>query len=158
MVLVNNFTPTIKQEGKWEQESISFRDKRGSIGGESREQLRLARKKEFEGGPGGFGIPTPSPSPPTPTHSHSSSFVSSSRSHFNPLLNRFGTLLLLESDIWHIMISQIFSQGWWKLAIPSGLFVFQANAQYVASGNLSVPLFQLAYQLKVRFFSSLSLS
>lgn len=32
----------------------------------------------------------------------------------------------------------------------AGLFCFQGNAQFVASGNLSVPVFLLAYQLKVR--------
>ena len=54
------------------------------------------------------------------------------------------------------MRGNVFGKGWWKLAIPAVLFVFQANAQYVASGNLSVPLFQLAYQLKVRAALSLS--
>lgn len=67
-----------------------------------------------------------------------------------------------------VLREMVFGPGWWKLAIPSILFVsarfsgrsqlansslllqvFQANAQYLASGNLSVPTFQLAYQLKV---------
>lgn len=50
----------------------------------------------------------------------------------------------------------MFGEGVWKLAILAALFCFQGNAQYVASGNLSVPIFQLAYQLKVRLDSALS--
>ena len=61
---------------------------------------------------------------------------------------------LLDWDIWMVMKGNVFGRGWWKLAIPAVLFVFQANAQYVASGNLSVPLFQLAYQLKVSLFAA----
>lgn len=64
---------------------------------------------------------------------------------------------LLDWDIWMVMKGSVFGRGWWKLAIPAVLFVFQANAQYVASGNLSVPLFQLAYQLKVSPSSHFSL-
>lgn len=83
---------------------------------------------------------------------------------------------ILEKDSWVALKETVFGPGWWKLAIPSILFVrasfgkcecgqltpfslsqvFQANAQYLASGNLSVPTFQLAYQLKVGSAQSLS--
>lgn len=47
-----------------------------------------------------------------------------------------------------------FAQGWWKLGVPAGMFVVQNNLQYVAASHLSVSVFQITYQLKVR--SSLS--
>ncbi|GAA5839854.1 hypothetical protein JCM9279_005188 [Rhodotorula babjevae] len=50
---------------------------------------------------------------------------------------------------WLTLKATVFGQGVWKLAVLAALFCFQGNAQYVASGNLSVPLFQLAYQLKI---------
>lgn len=60
-----------------------------------------------------------------------------------------GLLDLFDPDAWVSLVDAVWSPGWWKLAVPSVMFMFQANAQYVASGNLSVPVFQLAYQLKV---------
>ncbi|GAA5988482.1 hypothetical protein JCM11641_007166 [Rhodosporidiobolus odoratus] len=50
---------------------------------------------------------------------------------------------------WKCLWATIWGEGVWKLAVLAALFCFQGNAQYVASGNLSVPLFQLAYQLKI---------
>lgn len=93
---------------------------------------------------------------------------------FTPLLTSspYEVLLstLLDSDVWMSLKDLVLGRGWWKLAVPSILFVrftqsasksyllkvlrtqvFQSNAQYLASSNLSVPTFQLAYQLKVRF-------
>ncbi|BGP20479.1 hypothetical protein JCM10213v2_008640 [Rhodosporidiobolus nylandii] len=50
---------------------------------------------------------------------------------------------------WRCLWATVWGEGVWKLAVLAALFCFQGNAQYVASGNLSVPLFQLAYQLKI---------
>ncbi|BGP43759.1 hypothetical protein JCM10449v2_007816 [Rhodotorula kratochvilovae] len=50
---------------------------------------------------------------------------------------------------WLTLKATVFGEGVWKLALLAALFCFQGNAQYVASGNLSVPIFQLAYQLKI---------
>ncbi|GAA5833644.1 hypothetical protein JCM11251_003192 [Rhodosporidiobolus azoricus] len=50
---------------------------------------------------------------------------------------------------WRCLWAAVWGEGVWKLAVLAALFCFQGNAQYVASGNLSVPLFQLAYQLKI---------
>ncbi|KAG0145504.1 hypothetical protein CROQUDRAFT_63820 [Cronartium quercuum f. sp. fusiforme G11] len=43
----------------------------------------------------------------------------------------------------------VFQEGWWKLSVPAVMFVVQNNLQYVAASNLSVPLFQITYQLKI---------
>ncbi|GAA6009438.1 uncharacterized protein JCM10292_004292 [Rhodotorula paludigena] len=50
---------------------------------------------------------------------------------------------------WRTLKASVFGEGVWKLGVLAALFCFQGNAQYVASGNLSVPIFQLAYQLKI---------
>ncbi|GAA6025324.1 hypothetical protein JCM10207_006246 [Rhodosporidiobolus poonsookiae] len=50
---------------------------------------------------------------------------------------------------WRCLWATVWGEGVWKLGVLAALFCFQGNAQYVASGNLSVPLFQLAYQLKI---------
>ncbi|EGG01495.1 uncharacterized protein MELLADRAFT_45116 [Melampsora larici-populina 98AG31] len=44
---------------------------------------------------------------------------------------------------------EIFQPGWWKLSVPAIMFVLQNNLQYIAASNLSVPLFQITYQLKI---------
>ncbi|KAK4056347.1 hypothetical protein OIO90_002490 [Microbotryomycetes sp. JL221] len=54
-----------------------------------------------------------------------------------------------DSDWWRTLLEATFGRDSWKLAIVAGLFTLQNNLQYLASGNLSVPLFQLAYQLKI---------
>ncbi|BGP03760.1 Nucleotide-sugar transporter-domain containing protein [Rhodotorula toruloides] len=56
---------------------------------------------------------------------------------------------VFELEWWRTLWASVFGEGVWKLAVLAALFCFQGNAQYVASGNLSVPLFQLAYQLKI---------
>lgn len=56
---------------------------------------------------------------------------------------------VLDADWWATLNQTVWSKGCWKLACVAALFMVQGNLQYVASGNLSVPLFQLAYQLKV---------
>ncbi|KNZ55445.1 hypothetical protein VP01_2676g2 [Puccinia sorghi] len=45
--------------------------------------------------------------------------------------------------------ASIFGQDWRLLSIPALLFVLQNNLQYLAASNLSVPLFQITYQLKI---------
>ncbi|GAA6052845.1 hypothetical protein JCM3770_006278 [Rhodotorula araucariae] len=56
---------------------------------------------------------------------------------------------LRDVEWWLTLKATVFGEGVWRLAVLAALFCFQGNAQYVASGNLSVPIFQLAYQLKI---------
>lgn len=68
-----------------------------------------------------------------------------------PLLQSTNTAVqdLGDADWWGTMKETVFGEGCWQLAFIAALFTIQGNLQYVASGNLSVPVFQLAYQLKV---------
>ncbi|GAA6042392.1 hypothetical protein JCM8097_004494 [Rhodosporidiobolus ruineniae] len=50
---------------------------------------------------------------------------------------------------WRCLWATVWGEGVWKLAVLAALFCFQGNAQYLASSHLSVPIFQLAYQLKI---------
>ena len=52
--------------------------------------------------------------------------------------------------LWRLILRECLGEGYFKLAIPALLFTIQNNLQYVASSNLSVPTFQITYQLKVR--------
>lgn len=54
-----------------------------------------------------------------------------------------------EGEWWQALLAGLFTKDLWHLAALAGLFCFQGNAQFVASGNLSVPVFLLAYQLKI---------
>ncbi|KAL7006558.1 hypothetical protein EMMF5_003979 [Cystobasidiomycetes sp. EMM_F5] len=47
------------------------------------------------------------------------------------------------------MRREFLSPDLFTLAIPAIFFTFQNNAQYVAAANLSVPAFQVSYQLKI---------
>ncbi|BGP13220.1 hypothetical protein JCM10213_005010 [Rhodosporidiobolus nylandii] len=42
----------------------------------------------------------------------------------------------------------VFGGDWWKMAVPAILFALQNNLIYVAARNLSVPVFQITFQLK----------
>lgn len=53
------------------------------------------------------------------------------------------------------MKEDTFGPDWMKLSIPAFLFTGQSNLSYYASSNLSVPVFQITYQLKVGFAESL---
>ena len=53
------------------------------------------------------------------------------------------------APLWRIILRDCLGEGYLKLAIPALLFTVQNNLQYVASSNLSVPTFQITYQLKV---------
>lgn len=44
---------------------------------------------------------------------------------------------------------ETFSSDWYMVALPAFLFTCQGNLAYYASSNLSVPIFQVSYQLKV---------
>ena len=73
-----------------------------------------------------------------------------------PPLERYSDSVLMDAldrDWWGALRDVVFGQGYWLVGVPAGLFALQSNAQYIASGNLSVPLFQLAYQLKVSVVS-----
>ncbi|SGY85540.1 BQ5605_C009g05762 [Microbotryum silenes-dioicae] len=60
---------------------------------------------------------------------------------------------VLDVEWWRALQETVWSEGWWNLAFVAALYMVQGNLQYVASGNLSVPLFQLAYQLKLKSVS-----
>lgn len=52
-------------------------------------------------------------------------------------------------QIFEHLYHSIFSQDWILLGIPAVMFVVQNNLQYLAASNLSVPIFQITYQLKI---------
>ncbi|KAK4700123.1 hypothetical protein P7C70_g6129, partial [Phenoliferia sp. Uapishka_3] len=97
-------------------------------------------------------IPATPMKPPSPTRLTDSTSLHPTRIPFQMANMGSGLADLGDSDAWVALRQAVWSPGWWKLAVPSVMFMFQANAQYVASGNLSVPVFQLAYQLKVRLY------
>ncbi|KAL8280688.1 hypothetical protein RQP46_007011 [Phenoliferia psychrophenolica] len=47
-----------------------------------------------------------------------------------------------------LLLMDIFGGDWWKMGIPAVLFAVQNNLIYVAARNLSVPVFQITFQLK----------
>ncbi|KAM0749148.1 hypothetical protein T439DRAFT_327640 [Meredithblackwellia eburnea MCA 4105] len=97
-------------------------------------------------------IPATPAKPPSPAHPTDSTALHPTRIPFHPgnlVGGSSGLLDIFERDAWVALRQAVMSPGWWKLAVPSVLFMFQANAQYVAGSNLSVPVFQLAYQLKI---------
>ncbi|BGP27890.1 UDP-galactose transporter [Rhodotorula toruloides] len=94
---------------------------------------------------------TPAPYP-SPVRTPDESALYPER-HFNGRTATLASASILddvfELEWWRTLWASVFGEGVWKLAVLAALFCFQGNAQYVASGNLSVPLFQLAYQLKI---------
>ncbi|KAI5481611.1 UDP-galactose transporter [Pseudohyphozyma bogoriensis] len=91
--------------------------------------------------------PTPA-LPPSPFKPPDVGALFPTRVPFERNVNHSGLADMWDKDSW-TALKNVVVKGMWKLSIPSALFVFQANAQYVASANLSVPVFQLAYQLKI---------
>ncbi|GAA5974127.1 hypothetical protein JCM11641_003450 [Rhodosporidiobolus odoratus] len=53
---------------------------------------------------------------------------------------RLGVVRMLWEDI--------FGGDWWRMAVPAVLFALQNNLIYIAARNLSVPVFQITFQLK----------
>ncbi|BGP37219.1 hypothetical protein JCM10449v2_001124 [Rhodotorula kratochvilovae] len=53
---------------------------------------------------------------------------------------RMGVVRMLWEDV--------FGGDWWKMAVPAVLFAVQNNLIYIAARNLSVPVFQITFQLK----------
>ncbi|KAK4702927.1 solute carrier family 35 (UDP-sugar transporter), member A1/2/3, partial [Phenoliferia sp. Uapishka_3] len=47
-----------------------------------------------------------------------------------------------------LLLVDIFGSDWYKMAVPAVLFAIQNNLIYVAARNLSVPVFQVTFQLK----------
>jgi len=64
---------------------------------------------------------------------------------------------MMDQDWWRVLKATVFGRNSFPLAVISILFVLQGQMQYIAASNLSVPLFQLAYQLKVSAPDSLML-
>jgi len=63
---------------------------------------------------------------------------------------------ITREEIIQRMKEDTFDHDWLKLSIPAFLFTGQSNLSYYASSNLSVPVFQITYQLKVSRFLSYS--
>ncbi|GAA5917865.1 hypothetical protein JCM5296_006661 [Sporobolomyces johnsonii] len=91
---------------------------------------------------------TPAPEP-SPTRFPDPSSLYPERPLHDPWADRTVLDDLVDPEWWRTLRATVFGPGCWKLAVLAALFFFQGNAQYIASGNLSVPLFQLAYQLKI---------
>ncbi|GAA5887176.1 hypothetical protein JCM16303_002216 [Sporobolomyces ruberrimus] len=47
-----------------------------------------------------------------------------------------------------MMVEDIFGSDWYKMCVPAILFALQNNLIYIAARNLSVPVFQITFQLK----------
>ncbi|GAA5883408.1 hypothetical protein JCM16303_003781 [Sporobolomyces ruberrimus] len=60
-----------------------------------------------------------------------------------------GLVELRDREWWETVRATVFGRGSSSVAIVAGLYALQNQAQYAAATNLSVPLFQLAYQLKI---------
>ncbi|GAA5881507.1 hypothetical protein JCM3774_000139 [Rhodotorula dairenensis] len=56
---------------------------------------------------------------------------------------------MFERDWWRALRDGLVTRDLWQLAVLACLFCFQGKAQFLASGHLSVPVFLLAYQLKI---------
>lgn len=67
------------------------------------------------------------------------------------LRSDFQSEKITPGEVLRRMKEDTFGPDWLKLAIPAFLFTGQSNLSYFASSNLSVPVFQITYQLKVRF-------
>lgn len=61
----------------------------------------------------------------------------------------FSTEHITPSEVVQRMKEDTFGPDWMKLSVPAFLFTGQSNLSYFASTNLSVPVFQITYQLKV---------
>lgn len=56
----------------------------------------------------------------------------------------------IDRDYWNVLVyERVLASDWWRVGVPACLFVVQSNLQYLAARNLSVVVFQLAYQLKI---------
>ncbi|GAA5976880.1 hypothetical protein JCM5350_007276 [Sporobolomyces pararoseus] len=47
-----------------------------------------------------------------------------------------------------MLMEDVFGSDWWKMCVPAILFALQNNLIYIAARNLSVPVFQITFQLK----------
>ncbi|GAA6061178.1 hypothetical protein JCM10212_002391 [Sporobolomyces blumeae] len=47
-----------------------------------------------------------------------------------------------------MLVEDIFGSDWYKMCVPAILFALQNNLIYIAARNLSVPVFQITFQLK----------
>lgn len=63
--------------------------------------------------------------------------------------NNFANEEITPMEVIKRMKQDTFGPDWLKLSIPAFLFTGQSNLSYYASSNLSVPVFQITYQLKV---------
>ncbi|GAA5894456.1 uncharacterized protein JCM6883_002108 [Sporobolomyces salmoneus] len=47
-----------------------------------------------------------------------------------------------------MLVEDVFGSDWYKMCVPAILFALQNNLIYIAARNLSVPVFQITFQLK----------
>lgn len=66
-----------------------------------------------------------------------------------PLAGESSSAPITLSTILRRIKQETTAPGWYMLAVPALLFTCQANLSYFASSRLSVPVFQVTYQLKI---------
>lgn len=74
-------------------------------------------------------IPATPAAPPSPYRIPNTTQLFPTRIPRPVLMSNLGLWDVLDKDSWIVLKSIVWGQGWWKLGIPSALFVFQANAQ-----------------------------
>ena len=79
------------------------------------------------------------------------------QSSVNHLLSdrEVGNYKITFMEILYRMREETFGGDWLKLSIPAMLFTGQSNLAYYASSNLTVPVFQITYQLKASYVNIL---
>ncbi|GAA5912959.1 uncharacterized protein JCM6883_006270 [Sporobolomyces salmoneus] len=92
--------------------------------------------------------PTPAPEP-SPTTVPEISLLFPYRPSREPEERRTAMEDLKEKEWWKVVRASVFGRGSSSVAIVASLYALQNRAQYSAAANLSVPMFQLAYQLKI---------
>ncbi|GAA6013919.1 hypothetical protein JCM11491_000473 [Sporobolomyces phaffii] len=91
---------------------------------------------------------TPAPEP-SPTGVQEVSLLFPHRPSREPDERRTVGQDLRDGEWWSVVKASVFGRGSSSIAVVAGIYALQNRAQYTAAANLSVPLFQLAYQLKI---------
>lgn len=111
--------------------------------------INVDRARSFPPTPSLSVIPaTPAPEP-SPTRMPEVSLLFPHRPSREQDESRSTLEDMRDQDWWRVLRATVFGRNSLALGVISILFVLQGQMQYIAASNLSVPLFQLAYQLKV---------